>query len=116
MSLFNDKVAKLLSGHEALLTRRNEPIEEGNGVITRYRYPVLTAAHTPVFWRYDLNEETNPFLMERIGVNATLNAGAIKWEGKYLMLVRVEESTANHSLLLPKARMVLIISVSGNIR
>lgn len=90
MSLFNDKVAKLLSGHEALLTRRNEPIEEGNGVITRYRYPVLTAAHTPVFWRYDLNEETNPFLMERIGVNATLNAGAIKWEGKYLMLVRVE--------------------------
>lgn len=49
MSLFNDKVAKLLSGHEALLTRRNEPIEEGNGVITRYRYPVLTAAHTPVF-------------------------------------------------------------------
>ena len=90
MSLFNDKVAKLLSGHEALLTRRNEPIEEGNGVITRYRYPVLTAAHTPVFWRYDLNEETNPFLMERIGVNATLNAGAMKWEGKYLMLVRVE--------------------------
>ena len=67
MSLFNDKVAKLLAGHEALLMRKNEPVEEGNGVITRYRYPVLTAAHTPVFWRYDLNEETNPFLMERIG-------------------------------------------------
>mgnify|MGYP000408926757 CR=1 FL=1 len=81
MSLFNDKVAKLLAGHEALLMRKNEPVEEGNGVITRYRYPVLTAAHTPVFWRYDLNEETNPFLMERIGMNATLNAGAIKgWE------------------------------------
>lgn len=90
MSLFNDKVAKLLAGHEALLMRKNEPVEEGNGVITRYRYPVLTAAHTPVFWRYDLNEETNPFLMERIGMNATLNAGAIKWDGKYLMLVRVE--------------------------
>ena len=72
MSLFNDKVAKLLAGHEALLMRKNEPVEEGNGVITRYRYPVLTAAHTPVFWRYDLNEETNPFLMERIGMNATL--------------------------------------------
>ena len=56
MSLFNDKVAKLLAGHEALLMRKNEPVEEGNGVITRYRYPVLTAAHTPVFWRYDLNE------------------------------------------------------------
>ena len=90
MSLFNDKVAKLLAGHEALLMRKNEPVEEGNGVITRYRYPVLTAAHTPVFWRYDLNEETNPFLMERIGMNATLNAGAIKWDRKYLMLVRVE--------------------------
>ena len=90
MSLFNDKVAKLLAGHEALLMRKNKPVEEGNGVITRYRYPVLTAAHTPVFWRYDLNEETNPFLMERIGMNATLNAGAIKWDGKYLMLVRVE--------------------------
>ena len=77
MSLFNDKVAKLLAGHEALLMRKNEPVEEGNGVITRYRYPVLTAAHTPVFWRYDLNEETNPFLMERIGMNATLNAGAM---------------------------------------
>ena len=49
MSLFNDKVAKLLAGHEALLMRKNEPVEEGNGVITRYRYPVLTAAHTPVF-------------------------------------------------------------------
>lgn len=53
MSLFNDKVAKLLAGHEALLMHKNEPVEEGNGVITRYRYPVLTAAHTPVFWRYD---------------------------------------------------------------
>ena len=106
MSLFNDKVAKLLAGHEALLMRKNEPVEEGNGVITRYRYPVLTAAHTPVFWRYDLNEETNPFLMERIGMNATLNAGAIKWG----------EQTANLFLLLPKARTVLIISASGSIR
>lgn len=90
MSLFNDKLAELLSRHTALLTRRNEPAGEGNGIVMRYRYPVLTAAHTPVFWRYDLNEETNPFLMERIGMNATLNAGAIKWGGKYLMVVRVE--------------------------
>lgn len=90
MSLFNDKLAELLSRHTALLTRRNELAGEGNGIVTRYRYPVLTAAHTPVFWRYDLNEETNPFLMERIGMNATLNAGAIKWGGKYLMVVRVE--------------------------
>lgn len=61
MSLFNDKVAKLLAGHEALLMRKNKPVEEGNGVITRYRYPVLTAAHTPVFWRYDLKRGDESF-------------------------------------------------------
>lgn len=90
MSLFQDKVARLLARQEALLSRRNEPLEEGNGIFTRYRYPVLTAAHTPVFWRYDLNEETNPFLMERIGMNATMNAGAMKYGGNYLLMVRVE--------------------------
>ena len=57
---------------------------------TRYKYPVLTAAHTPVFWRYDLDERTNPYLMERIGMNAVLNSGAIKWNGKYLLVARVE--------------------------
>jgi 4-O-beta-D-mannosyl-D-glucose phosphorylase len=51
---------------------------------------VLTAAHTPLYWRYDFNEETNPLLMERIGMNATMNAGAIKWNGRYLLMVRVE--------------------------
>lgn len=64
--------------------------EDGNGIFTRYKYPVVTAAHTPVFWRYDLDEKSNPYLMERIGMNATMNSGAIKWNGKYLMVVRVE--------------------------
>ena len=61
-----------------------------NGIFERYKYPILTAAHTPLEWRYDLNPETNPYLMERIGVNATMNSGAIKWNGKYLIIVRVE--------------------------
>ena len=90
MKQFEQKLNDLFARHEELITRKNEPLKEGNGVYTRYMYPVLTAAHTPVFWRYDLNEETNPYLMERIGMNATMNSGAIKWNGKYLLLVRVE--------------------------
>ena len=90
MTQFEEKVKDLFARHEALITRKNEPVAESNGVYTRYKYPVLTAAHTPVFWRYDLDERTNPYLMERIGMNAVLNSGAIKWNGKYLLVARVE--------------------------
>lgn len=90
METFNCKLSKLFCKHEELIIRKNEPLENDNGIITRYKYPVLTAAHTPVFWRYDLDERTNPNLMERIGMNATLNSGAIKWKGRYLLIVRVE--------------------------
>ena len=90
MEAFKEKVERLFQRHEELITRKNVAVEDGNGIFTRYKYPVVTAAHTPVFWRYDLDEKSNPYLMERIGMNATLNAGAIKWDGKYLMLVRVE--------------------------
>jgi len=62
----------------------------GNGIYERYERPVLTAAHTPLFWRYDLNPANNPYLMERFGINAVFNAGAIKWQGKYLVCARVE--------------------------
>ncbi len=86
----NNKLSKLFQEHENLLCRKNIPFEYSNGIFTRYKYPVLTSAHTPVFWRYDLNEETNPYMMERIGMNATLNCGAIKWNGKYLLVARVE--------------------------
>ena len=86
----NNKLLKLFQEHENLLCRKNIPFEYSNGIFTRYKYPVLTSAHTPVFWRYDLNEETNPYMMERIGMNATLNCGAIKWNGKYLLVARVE--------------------------
>ncbi len=87
---FQEKVNQLFAEHEALVTRKNVPVEEGNGIITRYEHPILTAAHAPVFWRYDLDEKSNPYLMERIGVNAVLNSGAIKMNGKYLLVVRVE--------------------------
>ena len=76
--------------HEALLARKNEKEPFGNGIYDRYRYPVVTAQHVPLHWRYDLNPATNPYMMERIGVNAAFNAGAIKWEGKYVLVVRVE--------------------------
>lgn len=92
MAVFKSKVLRLFQDYEKLIVRKNEPIECGNGVFTRYKNPVLTAAHTPVFWRYDLDEYANPNLMERIGMNATMNSGAIKWKGKYLMVVRVEGS------------------------
>ena len=90
MSTFKNKLEQLFAEHEVLLSRKNEPLISGNGIITRYKYPVVTAEHTPVFWRYDLNEKTNPFLVERIGINATMNSGAIKLDGKYLLVVRVE--------------------------
>ena len=76
-----EKLSALRSAHEALLTRKNEPIEGGNGIYTKYRYPILTAEHTPLEWRYDFNKESNPYLMQRIMMNGVFNAGAILFEG-----------------------------------
>lgn len=90
MITFKEKLNTLFDDYNKLITRKNVPLEDGNGIFTRYKYPILTAVHTPVFWRYDLDPESNPYLMERIGMNATLNSGAIKWNGKYLLVVRVE--------------------------
>ena len=81
---------KLLENHEKLITRKNHKIDAGNGVFDRYAFPVLTAAHTPVFWRYDLDPQTNPYLMERLGINSTFNAGAMEFGGKIMVLARVE--------------------------
>lgn len=90
MNSYNSKIRALLNNHNKLIKRKNEPTSTSNTWYQRYVEPVLTAAHAPIHWRYDLNEKTNPFLMERIGINATMNAGAIKWKGKYLLAVRVE--------------------------
>jgi 4-O-beta-D-mannosyl-D-glucose phosphorylase len=89
-SIFTPRLHLLQTTHHELLQRPNQSEALGNGVYTRYAHPVLTAAHTPLAWRYDLNPITNPFLMERIGVNGVFNAGAIKWQGRYLVVARVE--------------------------
>ncbi len=86
---FNERKQFVLSRYEELVTRKNTPIE-GNGIYCRYTNPVITADMVPPMWRYDFNPATNPFFEERIGVNATLNSGAIKMNGKYVLVVRVE--------------------------
>lgn len=87
---FLTRLDMLKKAHEKLVSRTNEKSEENNGVYCRYRNPVLTNRHAPLLWRYDLNADTNPYLMERIGINSVLNAGAIKLNGKYYLVARVE--------------------------
>ena len=96
---YTEKQQSLRAAHEALLTRPNEPVtlpfKEGtglgfNGIYTKYRYPILTAEHTPLEWRYDFDEASNPYLMQRIMMNGVFNAGAILFEGKYTVVARVE--------------------------
>ena len=89
MDLFNYRKNLVLARYEELVTRPNTPIQ-GNGVYERYVNPVITAEMVPPTWKYDFNPATNPYFMERIGCNATLNSGAIKWNGKYILMVRVE--------------------------
>ena len=89
MKNFDERLAELVSEHEELLARKNTEIY-GNGVYERFANPVLTAGHAPLEWRYDLNRETNPYLMERIGIHATFNSGAIKFNGRYVLVARVE--------------------------
>ena len=87
---YQEKVQALRQRHEALLQRKNQVVEGGNGIYEKYVYPILTAEHTPLEWKYDFNEKDNPFLMQRIMMNAVLNAGAIKLDGRYLLVCRVE--------------------------
>jgi 4-O-beta-D-mannosyl-D-glucose phosphorylase len=87
---FQKRLQALKKVHDELVQRRNQKEKLGNGVYERYQNPVLTAAHTPLFWRYDLNAKTNPYLMERFGINATFNSGAIKLNEKYYLVARVE--------------------------
>ena len=99
MTEFEEKVAALRQHHEELLSRKNCPRQDEtfgtfqyahNGIYEKYQYPILTAEHTPLEWRYDFCEKDNPFLMQRIMMNATLNSGALKWKDKYVVVVRVE--------------------------
>ena len=86
---FNRKLMELKAAHRLLINRKNKPVYV-NGVYERYKYPVITAAHTPLSWRYDLSPAANPHLMERMGINAAFNAGAMEFNGKIALIVRVE--------------------------
>lgn len=87
---FQARVTQLLQAQENLITRENTKAENGNGIFDRYNHPVLTAAHAPVFWRYDLDQTTNPYLMERLGINAAFNSGAMEFDFRIVLAVRVE--------------------------
>ncbi|MFO7932688.1 MAG: glycosidase [Bacteroidales bacterium] len=87
---FQERMKRIRKEHEALLSRKNEKLFSVNGIYNRYRYPVLTRDHVPLEWRFDFNPETNPRFMERNMFNATFNAGALRWKGKYLLVVRTE--------------------------
>ncbi|MEE4214879.1 MAG: glycosidase [Bacteroidales bacterium] len=87
---FDNEVKRLFKKHNELVIRKNRARKRGNGIYERYIYPVITRDHIPVHWKYDLNYETNPELLMRLGVNSTFNAGAIRLNGKYCMVVRTE--------------------------
>ena len=87
---FEKRKLQLEEAHAELIALKNKKAALGNGIFDRYEHPILTAAHAPLRWRYDFNPQSNPFLQERIGINATFNAGAIKFNHKYVLIVRVE--------------------------
>lgn len=88
--LFAERIKLIREKQEELLGRKNEKLFSTNGIFNRYANPIVTRDHLPLQWRFDFNPDTNPFFMERIGFNAAFNAGAIKIDGKYLLVVRVE--------------------------
>ncbi|AIQ67824.1 glycosidase [Paenibacillus graminis] len=89
-TIFQERKQKLTERYEALIGRKNEKVPCGNGIYDRYQYPLLTAEHAPLIWRYDFNPETNPYFAERIGVNGIFNPGAIELDGKFYIVARVE--------------------------
>lgn len=90
LSQFNDKVKQLFKEHEKLITQKNQKKKYSYGLYDKYEYPVVTDRHTPVFWRYDLDPKSNPFLMERMGINATFNPGAIAIDNTIYLALRTE--------------------------
>ena len=88
--MLHKKYEEELKKYNELIARKNVKSDFYNGIYERYEYPVLTREHIPLTWRYDLNPETNPYFMERLGVNAVFNAGAIELNGKYYLVARIE--------------------------
>ncbi len=90
MTIFEERFQRIKSEKQRLTETPNKKLDSGDGFCERYKFPVLTAAHVPLFWEYDLDPDSNPYFMKRFGINAVFNAGAIKLDGKYLLVVRVE--------------------------
>jgi 4-O-beta-D-mannosyl-D-glucose phosphorylase len=90
MKEFDSKINHLQTSYQNLVSKTNIKTEASNGIFFRYQNPVLTARHVPLIWRYDFNPVTNPYLMERFGINAVFNSGAIKFNGKFVLVPRVE--------------------------
>lgn len=112
---FEERLRTVTTNYEQLITQKNEPVLPGNGIFERYQYPVLTAEHAPVFWRYDLSPDSNPYFMERFGINGTFNAGAMKWNSKYIMVVRVEGNDRKSFFAVLKATLLtLFVSLTLN--
>lgn len=88
--LFEQRKNQLTERYEALINRKNEIVPYSNGIYDRYLHPVLTAEHAPLIWKYDMNKETNPYFMERLGVNGVFNPGAIYLNGKFYLAARIE--------------------------
>ena len=82
---------ELNAAYESLVRRPNRKNQHFyNGIYDRWEYPVLTREHIPPFWMYDVNPETNPHMMQRLGVNGVFNSGALMLNGKYTLVARVE--------------------------
>lgn len=90
MNIEYNNIKKVRKRHLKLINKKNKIVSKTNGIFNRFKNPVVTGDHIPLHWRYDLNSDTNPFFLERIGVNVAFNSGAIKWNDKYLLCVRVE--------------------------
>lgn len=110
---FKERMQMLVGDYEQLLKRENKKLESLHGLYHRYLHPVLTTAHVPLTWQYDFNPDTNPRLLLRNGINSVLNAGAIKWNDRYLLMARVEGYDRKSFLVLQKAPMELTILYSG---
>ncbi len=87
---FERQQAYIIESQRLLLERANVELSNPGKIVKRYLYPVVTKEHIPLTWRYDFNPLTNPLFLERIAFNSTMNAGALHWQGKYLLFVRVE--------------------------
>jgi len=87
---FDQELTRLQQTHRQLITRRNRPQRDGNGIFARYEFPVLTADHTPLEWRYDFSHASNPHLMTRLGINCVFNVGALEWNGNIVLAARTE--------------------------